>query len=249
MRVRRGSLRLGLLALLAGALAGCIPAPATRQGDAIASLYDVAMVLAAGVAITVYGLATFAVLRYRRKRGDETLPGQVQGNARIEALWTAIPLLIVGGLFAGTLVVLGQTDAQASQPAVEIHVTAFRWGWTFDYLNEGIEVSGMGLPGPQAVVPVGQPLRFELSSQDVIHSLFVPQFLFKRDAIPGRTTTFDITIQQAGTYGGQCAEFCGIGHSQMAFTIRAVSPADYQAWVAQEQASGGAPAASAGATP
>ena len=230
-------------------VAGCLPAAATVEGREIGNLYGVFIVIAAGVFILVYALATFAIIRYRPLRRGTDEPRQIEGNDVIEGIWTAIPLLIVGGLFVGTLAVLSRTEARAAAPAAEIHVRGFRWGWAFSYPNEGVEVSGLGIPGPEVVVPIDQPIRFVITSDDVVHSFFVPQFLFKRDVIPGRQNVFDITVDEAGTYHGQCAEFCGVGHSAMPFTVRAVSPDEYAAWLASERAAGASPrVASPGAT-
>ena len=219
-------------------LAGCVPAAATAEGRDIEALYRVFLGLGAVVAGIVYLIATFAVLRYRRRAGDDdgTLPKQVRGNTRLEAVWTALPLLTVGGLFVGTLLVLGRTEARAAAPAAEIRVEAFRWGWTFSYPAAGVEVAGVGTQGPEVVVPVGRPVRFVLTSPDVVHSFYVPRFLFKRDVIPGRENTFDITVAEPGSYGGQCAEYCGVGHAYMPFTVRAVPLAEYEAWLAQQVA-------------
>ena len=230
--------------------AGCLPAAATAEGRDIGDLYDIFVVIAAGVFILVYALATFAIVRYRvlrRRYAGE--PRQIEGNDLLEAIWTAIPLVIVGGLFIGTLAVLSRTEARAATPAAEIQVHGFRWGWSFSYPKDGVQVSGLGIPGPEVVVPVGQPIRFVVTSDDVIHSFYVPRFLFKRDVLPGRQNVFDITVEEAGTYRGQCAEFCGVGHSAMPFTVRAVTPDEYAAWLTSQRAAGGGPpVASPGAT-
>ncbi len=242
--MRRSARRAAIVSLVAIPLvAGCYPNAVTAEGRAIGDLYSIFMVIAAGVFLLVYGLATFAILRYRVfRRRDTGEPRQIHGNDWIEAIWTAIPLLIVGGLFVGTLAVLSRTEARAATVAAEIHVRGFRWGWAFDYPKEGVAVSGLGIPGPEVVVPVGKPIRFVITSDDVIHSFYVPQFLFKRDVIPGRQNVFDVTVEEAGTYHGQCAEFCGVGHSAMPFTVRAVTPQDYAAWLASERAAGSSPA-------
>jgi cytochrome c oxidase subunit 2 len=191
------------------------------------------MAIAAAIAVVVFGTATWAILRHRAKPGAPP-PDQTHGSLRVEVIWTAIPVLIILGLFGGTLAVLSVVDAHSPNPAVELRVEAFRWGWTFTYPDAGVEVSGVSPGGPEAVLPVGEPLRVVVTSHDVVHSFFVPVFLFKRDAIPGRESSFDFTIDEPGTYGGQCAEFCGIYHSKMPFTIRAVSPAEFQAWLARQ---------------
>jgi len=97
--------------------------------------------------------------------------------------------------------------------------------------------SGAGVPGPVIEMPRGETVRIELTSDDVIHAFWVPGFLFKRDAIPGRTSEFDINPTVDGTYRGVCAEFCGLNHSYMVFTVKVVEPADFDGWVAQRMAS------------
>jgi cytochrome c oxidase subunit II len=232
-RRRRGASATIGAALVALAVAGCLPAPQTEQAKAVTTLYWVAMAIAAAIAVVVFGTATWAILRHRAKPGAPP-PDQTHGSLRVEVIWTAIPVLIILGLFGGTLAVLSVVDAHSPNPAVELRVEAFRWGWTFTYPDAGVEVSGVSPGGPEAVLPVGEPLRVVVTSHDVVHSFFVPVFLFKRDAIPGRESSFDFTIDEPGTYGGQCAEFCGIYHSKMPFTIRAVSPAEFQAWLARQ---------------
>jgi cytochrome c oxidase subunit 2 len=224
-------------------LAACVPAAATAEGRDIEALYRIFLGLGALVAGLVFFLATFAVVRYRRRPDDHELPDQTHGSTRLEAAWTAIPIVTVLALFGATLAVLQRTEARAAEPAADVSVEAFRWGWTFSYANEDIEISGIGPAGPEVVVPAGQPVRFRMTSADVIHAFYVPQFLYKRDVIPGRETVFDVTIDEPGVYGGQCAEYCGIGHAAMPFTVRAVTPEDYAAWLAAEGAdAGGTPA-------
>jgi cytochrome c oxidase subunit 2 len=214
---------------------GCLPTPATSQARQVAWLYQVFLIVAAGVFVVVWGLLTWSVLRYRaggrRDTEPETLPPQTRGNSIVEVAWTAIPAATIALLFAVTVVVLGSIQARSAQPAVEIRVEGFRWGWSFTYARENVVVTGSGVPGPEAVVPAGEPLLFHVSANDVVHSFYVPSFLAKYDAIPGRDQQFEVTIDQPGSYGGQCAEFCGILHYQMPFTVRAVTPAEYQTWV------------------
>jgi cytochrome c oxidase subunit 2 len=155
-------------------------------------------------------------------------------------LWTAIPIGIVLGLFVGTLGTLAVLERTA--PATEVRVEAYRWGWAFSFPGTNVRISGTADTGPEVVLPVGQPIRIVLASADVIHAFYVPAFLFKRDAIPGRESSFEFTIAEAGTYRGQCAEFCGILHSRMPFALRAVPPPAFEAWLA---AAAAAPAASA----
>jgi len=234
----------GLVAVAAIATA-CIPAPKTTQGEDIASLYLVFVAGGVIVAAVVWGLATFAILRYRRR--DDRLPPQTHGNLRIEAIWTAIPLIAVLGLFVLTLRTLSSVDA-VGPGGVNVHVTAFRWQWQVEYPDAGVRITGTTATPLEVVLPVGEPIHVTLDSLDVNHAWYVPAFLFKRDAIPGSPTTFELQVTAPGTYPGACAEFCGVGHSQMPFTIRGVDTATFQAWLAQQPA-GGSNSASPGASP
>ena len=232
--MRRARLRtMAVLAVLALAMAGCLPAPATSEARQVAQLYGTFVLIAVMVAIVVLGLAIFAILRYRAGPGDDELPPQVHGNLKLEAIWTGIPLLTIVGLLVLTVGVLGSFDAAVRANAtVDVRVTAFRWGWRFTYPNDGVVVEGIGSAGPELFVPVGENVHVSLTGEDVIHSFYVPRFLFKKDAVPGRENAFAFTVDEAGRYGGQCAEFCGIYHSKMPFTVVAVPRAEYDAWVA-----------------
>jgi cytochrome c oxidase subunit 2 len=220
--------------------AGCLPAAASTQGQSISDLYGVFIAGGVVVAGIVWVLSTWALIRYRHR--GEDLPTQTRGNVPIEALWTLTPLVTVLGLFVLTLGTLNTVDA-TDPGAVQLQVTAFRWGWQATYPATGRVVVGVNGQPADLVVPTNQRIEIQLSSLDVVHAFFVPAFLFKRDAIPGRPSTFDITIQNAGSYPGACAEYCGIGHDAMPFIVQAVSPAEFQAWLA------GGPTPSAGASP
>lgn len=232
--MRRAVLALVGGAAIALAAGGCIPATPTTEGRHIAGLFALFNGLAAAVGLFVAALITISIIRYRRRRGDDALPAQTRGHLGLELLWTGIPALIVAGLFVATFLVLTRVESTEATPGTRLEVTAFRWGWTFRYPEEDVSVSGLGIPGPVVVLPVGEPVQLRMQSADVIHSLAIPQFLFKRDVNPGFVNVFQFTIEEAGEYGGQCAEFCGIYHSQMPFTIRAVSRAEYEAWLEEQ---------------
>ncbi len=231
-RPRRAS-RLGALAIVAAATAGCLPAPRTTQAQDISSLY--AIFLGAGIVVgaIVWVLATLAILRSRRRREGD--PAQTHGNVRIEALWTAIPLVTVLALFVLTIQTLGTVDAKGSG-GVNLHVTAFRWQWQAMYPDLGVRIVGTVDRPLEVVLPVGETVHVTLDSVDVNHAFYVPAFLFKRDAIPGSPTAFDLQVSAPGVYPGTCAEFCGVGHAQMPFTIRGVDRATFEAWLAGQRA-------------
>ena len=260
--VRRLPLLL-LLLLIPLALLGCASVdrngpgllpiqPVTDDGQKVYGLYFFSLVVAGIIFFIVEGLILFAVLRYRRK-GDDRLPKQTHGNVVLELLWFAIPTVIVVYLFTTTLFTLidmgemgptvsaanGQTQESSPgperPPEVTVEALGFQWQWTFNYAREELSFTGQGSNGPEMVLPTNEVVHITLKANDVIHAFYVPQFLYKKDVIPGKANSFDVTIQEPGTYVGQCAEFCGLQHAQMFFTVRAVPRPEYDAWVAAEQ--------------
>jgi cytochrome c oxidase subunit 2 len=115
----------------------------------------------------------------------------------------------------------------------DIGVVGFQWSWQFNYLNDGLSITGRPGEPPQLVLPVGEKIRFYETSPDVIHAWWVIPFLFKRDVIPGRVNSFALTVTKAGLFQGKCTEYCGVDHDRMLFTVRAVDQATYQQWLAQ----------------
>jgi cytochrome c oxidase subunit 2 len=232
------------LALLGTACSGSfgMPRGATEQGADIFRLWQVFVIAAIAVAGVVYGLIFWSVIRYRRRRSDEpgALGSQFRGDHRLELVYTGIPILIVIGLFAASAAVEVRVHRVSSDPAVVVNVEAFQWGWRFTYPEQGITIvsppSGEFVAGPQMVLPLGQTTRIVLTANDVIHAFWVPDFLYKHDAIPGRTFAFDLTPTRTGTFYGECAEFCGLNHAYMTFSVRVVQPAEFAMWLDQMRA-------------
>jgi cytochrome c oxidase subunit 2 len=232
------------LALLGTACSGSfgMPRGATEQGADIFRLWQIFVVAAIAVAGVVYGLIFWSVIRYRRRRSDDpgALGSQFRGDHRLELLYTGIPILIVIGLFAASAAVEVRVDRVSPDPAVVVNVEAYQWGWRFTYPGQGVTIvsppSGEFVAGPQMVLPLGQTTRIVLTANDVIHAFWVPDFLYKHDAIPGRTFAFDLTPTRTGTFYGECAEFCGLNHAYMTFSVRVVQPAEFAMWLAQLRA-------------
>lgn len=213
--------------------------PVSQGGTLVSNFYPFIFWIAVAVFVLVEGLLIWIVLRYRRRPTDTELPKQTHGNGVLEVVWTLIPAIIVTAMFVFTVDTLGKVETAqdpADNPQMTVDVTGFQWQWTFEYKDKGISLTGTGRDGPTMALPINEKIRIRLHATDVIHSFYVPQFLYKKDAIPGRTNEFDVIVQQVGTYAGQCAEFCGIGHADMHFTVQAMTPADFDAWVAQQQA-------------
>jgi cytochrome c oxidase subunit 2 len=223
---------------------------ATKQGQDTFKLYSGMMTTGIIVGGLVALLIIWTLFRYR-KRSDE-MPRQFHESIPIEILYTAIPIIIVGVLFAYTVLTENNVDATAATnavvtstgtPVVNVRVTAFQWGWRFDYptLNVGVAgetTEGPNNHGPQMVVPVGQTVQVTLVSDDVIHGFYVRDFNFSRYALPGVTNVFDLNVLNAGTYNGQCTQICGLYHSEMLFSVRAVSPSAFNKWAYAEVAAG-----------
>lgn len=232
----------------------------TTEGIASAGLYLPIFLIAVIIFVIVEGLLLFLILRYRKRSKGDDLPKQTHGNNLLEVIWTAIPMITVFVLFVvSTNVLMNDVEAKSDEHGAVVDVQAFRFGWIFDYQDpasfdaetgeyepEGITISGGGRAGaPEMTLPIDKPVLIRLTAADVIHSWYVPSFFFKRDAIPGRVNEFQLTIEEPGVYGGQCAEFCGLAHGDMFFTVNAVTPDEYAAWVAEQ--SGGAATAETGA--
>ncbi|MFV2063242.1 MAG: cytochrome c oxidase subunit II [Chloroflexota bacterium] len=207
----------------------------TTQGNQAASLYLPLFIIATIVFFLVEGLLLFMAWRFRRRSSGDDLPAQTHGNNKLEIVWTVIPAIVVTALFIGSTIVLTDIQATSDDPDVVVDVEAFRFGWKFDYPDSGISIAGGGREGaPEMVLPINQTIRFNITALDVIHSFYVPSFFYKLDAIPGRTNDFEITIETPGVYGGQCAEFCGVGHGDMFFSVRAVEQDEFDAWVVEQ---------------
>ena len=216
------------------------PVAVTEQGARTRDLYTTVFVIAVVIFVVVEGLIIWTVLRYRRQPGDDALPPQIHGNNIAELAWTIIPTIIVAFLFVISWQTLNQVDTASAGAQTKIRAVAGQFQWQFDYLADDgqtvryTQVLGTG-EGGGMYVPAGRDILLSLTSQDVIHAFYVPQFLFKRDVVPGRVNKFDFTVDPADagqTFRGQCAELCGIGHSIMLFEVHALAPGDFDTWLA-----------------
>ena len=228
------------LAVLVMLVAGCgsfgPPRPVTSEARDIEWLYYFVMIIAFAIWALVTGLILFAVVRYRRKPTDTELPPQIHGNNVLEIVWTVIPTILVAVLFVFSFNTLNRVDATVPTD-VRITAVAAQFQWSFEYLSADGQKVVFAQLAPEMTVPVGKTVHLNLRSKDVIHAFYVPQFLFKRDVVPGRDNNFDFTVDpgDAGqTFRGQCAELCGTYHGSMLFTVKALSSADYDAWLADQ---------------
>jgi cytochrome c oxidase subunit 2 len=224
-----------LLALLAPlVLAGCkVPSFGVSDGVSKTSHdtfklwqgFSIAAIIIGGLTLLVI---LWAVIRYRR-RGD-AIPKQTQYNIPLELAYTVVPILIVFGLFAATVVVENEVVANPN-PNATINVTAFQWGWKFTYPGHRAVVVGQTTQSPILVMPANEDVRFNLVSLDVVHGFYVRDFNFSRYAQPGMTNIFTFHITQPGLYSGQCTQLCGLYHSLMYFRVRVLTPSAYETWL------------------
>lgn len=212
-----------------------MPDGATLQAGVIHHVWNVFLLAAIGVAGTVYVLIFWSLIRYRRR--DDHLPPQFKFHAPAEIVFTGIPIVIVIGLFAVTYAAERRIERLDPQPAARVRVTGFDWSWRFEYAG-GPTVTGTPARPPVLVVPVGRPIRIDITSADVDHSFYVPGFLFKRDAIPGFVSSFDWVVNTPGVYRGECAEFCGLDHATMNFTVSAVTRQAFEQWLRGQRTAG-----------
>ena len=231
------------------------PTGVTKQAESMRVLWSWAGVAALSLGVVVWGLIFWACLRYRKK--DDELPRQTKYNLIIELICIVVPVLVLVPLFWRTVVVEDKVNHLSKTPNVLVQVDAFKWNWQFEYraidgqttdtvypgkqnkvngLNNSLYLSTTGSNSevPVLVIPVGRTIQIIEHSQDVIHSFWVPEFLFKRDVIPYGTEAqqaksgladnrFEFTPTTLGSYVGRCAELCGTYHSQMNFEVRIVT--------------------------
>ena len=188
--------------------------------------------VAIAVAAIIIGSIVFVLVRFRRR--DDELPRQREGAPRLEVLYAVGLAGVVVFLLAFTFETQRRVDELAARPGLRVDVTAAKWNWRFDYPAERItRISGATRP-TSLVVPSDTTVRFTLTSRDVIHSIWIPELRFKRDAFPKRATQFDLVFDKPGVYSGACAEFCGLEHSRMRFTVDVRTPEQFDTWVAEQ---------------
>ena len=234
-----------LLALFAGGCAwdgpmSTLVAHSDMARDVL-SLYALITWICVGIGALVFALLGYVLFRFRDRPGAPP-PAQTHGRAWLEIAWTIGPAIILLVIAVPTLQVLFRTQSLAKpKDALEVVVRGYQWWWEFSYPELGVVTAN------EAHVPAGRRIVWRLDGPDVIHSFWVPKFGGKRDVVPGRANTLVLTPDAPGMYWGQCAEFCGPSHANMAFRIVVQSPADFEQWVAAQRAPAVEPAGDAAA--
>jgi cytochrome c oxidase subunit 2 len=186
------------------------------------ALYLFLVALSAFFSILIFTAVIVFAVRFRR-RSESERPPAILGSVALELVWTAIPLAIVVTIFFWSADVYFKLN-RVPPEAMEIYVVGKRWMWKVQHLTGQREINELH-------VPVGVPVRVTLTSEDVIHSFFIPAFRVKKDAVPGRYTTMWFEATRPGRYHLFCAEYCGTKHSGMIGTVTVMEPAEFQAWL------------------
>jgi cytochrome c oxidase subunit 2 len=248
---RRGLRAAALVVVTALALAGCqgqlahgfLPNAVSDSGVRVTNLWVGTWIAVLGVGAITWGLMLYAAVRYRRRKGDESLPVQLRYNVPLEMLYTIIPVFMVAVFFYYTARDEAALTDTSKKPDVTISVVAKQWSWDFNYVDSDVHESGVhtqlnGKDGARAqmpvlYLPVNKRVEFVLNARDVIHSFWVPAFMTKLDILPGKTNKLQIVPTQEGTFQGKCAELCGAYHSQMLFMVKVVPQEEYDRQMAQ----------------
>lgn len=217
----------------------------------IYDLHMAAFYICCVIAAIVFTVITYSLIKYRKSKGAEA--AHFHEHLLVEIIWTAIPFLILVGLAIPATRVLGQIH-NTEESALTIKVTGYQWKWQYEYLDNGIKFfSFLSTPQEQIfgnapknewyllevdnpmVVPVNTKVKLLITSDDVIHSWWVPELGVKQDAVPGFINENWIYVTTPGEYRGQCGELCGINHAFMPIVVKAVSQADFDQWVLLQQ--------------
>lgn len=199
------------------------PEQASTIAGRIDALYYFLVGLTIFFSLLIAALVTFFAIKYRRGN-DVDRSNPVSEHATMEALWIGIPLVICLFIFVWSTMLFFDLEVPPKY-AQDVYVVGKQWMWKFQHPNGTREINSLH-------VPVGRAVRLILTSQDVIHSMFIPAFRVKQDAVPGRYTQLWFQATKAGTYHLFCAEYCGTQHSGMIGTVTVMDPAEYEQWMA-----------------
>lgn len=204
--------------------------PAGPQAQQIADLGWLMFFLSIGVTALVVALLGWALWRGRRPRPDE--PPPIEPMKLVIAGGVVLPLLILPVVWVLSLQSMATLAGPDQAPALEIEITGRQFSYQVAYPAEGPVLRD------EVRIPAGQPVLLRLRSEDVIHSFWVPRLGGKMDLVPGQTNEMWLQASEPGTYAGHCAEFCGIGHTEMSLVVIALDPSEFEAWLASAQAAG-----------
>jgi cytochrome c oxidase subunit 2 len=205
----------------------------TSVNEESLSLWQGAWIAAGVVGVITFILIIWPAVFHRLKKDSPEFPKQTQYNVPVEILYTVIPFLIVAVLFAFTAKKESVIVAKTTGPAHEISVKGIQWSWQFGYseAGPGAVVTGTPAQPPTLYLPQGEKIRFEITSNDVVHGFWIPAFMIQIQNLPGVTNKLEFTANKLGTYPGRCNILCGRNHSQMLFKVKVVTPSEYKAYL------------------
>jgi cytochrome c oxidase subunit 2 len=220
------------------------PTGVTQQDKQVLHLWHITYAFAIPIGLLVLCLILWCVFRYRVRPGSTRRAAQFQYHIPLEAAYTLIPLVIVAIIFGFVYKAEDKEDAVSKTPALVVHVQGFQWGWRFIYPNGHQEVGDVAEEPnindtsslPTLYLPENETVQLDLKSDDVVHSFYVPEFLFQRDLIPGVKNTVDFNITKTGDWLGECTNICGVYHAYMKFRVDVMPAAQYNAWYAKQAA-------------
>jgi cytochrome c oxidase subunit 2 len=220
-----------------------MPVASTKEAPFIHDLWMWSWLAAMITGVVVWGLIFFVSVRYRR-RSETEIPIQTRYNLPIEIFYTIAPIMMVIVFFYFTLDAQNKVIHEDNNPDETVTVVGQQWSWTFNYnlgydkdartyeqvgSDEVVHEGGTTADRPTLWLVKDKSVKIHLASPDVIHSFWVPAFLFKMDVVPGRDNSFVVTPTRSGTFDGRCAELCGVYHSRMLFNVKVVDQSEYDA--------------------
>ncbi|HEU0116438.1 MAG TPA: cytochrome c oxidase subunit II [Thermomicrobiales bacterium] len=209
-------------------------APQSDRANDIQWLYSIVFWASLVVFVLVQAAIVYTIVRFRRRSEDER-PEQIHGSKRLEIAWTILPAVILLVIFIPTAQIIYKHAAAAGTANFQVDVLAKQWWWEFTYPNIPVDPNnaqaGPIITANEVYVPQGADVVFNLQSNNVIHSFWVPQLSGKLDVMPGHVNQLEFTADKVGDYFGECAEFCGASHAWMRFKVKVVPQAEFDAWV------------------
>lgn len=213
----------------------------TNQTGRIIDLWNGSWIAALVVGIITWGLILWTITVHRKRKNDNKLPVQTRAHLPLELMYTIVPLIMIAVLFKWTVQDVWALQDTSATPDVHVQAVGKQWSWDFNYTDENVYFAGVqaNLTGEEGVretlptlyLPVDEVIEITVDSRDVIHSFWIPAFLYKIDAIPGKTNAFQVVPTKVGTYTGKCAELCGEYHASMLFTVKVVERAEYEEYI------------------
>ena len=204
-----------------------MPAEASTQAASIDWLWNIQMIAMSFLFALIVVPLVYSLIVFRRRKGETGEGEHFEGNTKLEIAWTIVPLIVVLGMAyigAGNL-----ADTRRADPnAMVVKVTGIQWSWKFEY--------DTGVVSDELHLPVNKQVLLQMTSTDVVHSFWVPEFRVKQDLVPGRITELRITPTIEGEYQVACAELCGTSHSYMTKPVFVTSEKEYTAWMGEQVA-------------